>query len=134
MHQIVPRLYIYIYILYSFWAIFKCFQEPKIAESYRPIIVAPVEGCILLGLLPHLPAPLTLPPSLPSPSWFDQRSYTENVVLISLLEVCQEWKILYGGTWRTWQVPAKRLVGHDHSSCQGGFYFTPKENTLKVLY
>ena len=26
-------------------------------------------------------------------------------MLLSLLEVCQEWRVLYGGTWRTLRVP-----------------------------
>ena len=40
--------------------------------------------------------------------------YTENFVLTSLLEVCQEWGVKKGGTWRTLSVPDWRLGGHGH--------------------
>ena len=34
-----------------------------------------------------------------------QGRYPESFMLISLLEVCQEWGVLHGGTWRTLRVP-----------------------------
>ena len=43
-----------------------------------------------------------------------QGIYPESFVLISLLEVCQEWGVLHGGTWRTLRVPDRRLGGHVH--------------------
>ena len=44
-----------------------------------------------------------------------QGRYTESFMLISLLEVCQEWGVLHGGTWRTLRVPDRRYGGHGHS-------------------
>ena len=41
-------------------------------------------------------------------------SYPESFMLISLLEVFQEWGVLHGGTWRTLRVPDLRLGGHGH--------------------
>jgi hypothetical protein len=40
--------------------------------------------------------------------------YPESFVLISLLEVCQEWGVKKGGTWRTLRVPDGRLGGQGH--------------------
>ena len=37
-----------------------------------------------------------------------QGRYSENFVLISQLEVCQEVGVKKGGTWRTLRVPDKR--------------------------
>ena len=38
----------------------------------------------------------------------------ESFMLISLLEVCQEWGVKKGGTWRTLRVPYQRLGGQGH--------------------
>ena len=48
-----------------------------------------------------------------------QGRYPESFMLISLLEVCQEWGVLHGGTWRTLRVPERRLGGHGHPWCHG---------------
>ena len=40
-----------------------------------------------------------------------QGRYPENFVLISLLEVCQEWGVQKGGTWRTVRVLDQRHGG-----------------------
>ena len=40
--------------------------------------------------------------------------YPENLVLISQLEVCQEWGVKKGGTWRMLMVPDWRLGGKGH--------------------
>ena len=37
--------------------------------------------------------------------------YSENFVLISQLEVCQEWGVKKGVTWRTLRVPDRRHGG-----------------------
>ena len=42
-----------------------------------------------------------------------QGRYPENFVLISQLEVCQEWGVKKGGTWRTLSVPDQRPGGQD---------------------
>ena len=41
-----------------------------------------------------------------------QGRYPEDLVLISLLEVCQEGGHQEGGTWRTLRVPDRRHGGH----------------------
>ena len=41
--------------------------------------------------------------------------YPESFVLISLFEVCQEWGVKKGCTWRTLRVPDWRNGGHGHS-------------------
>ena len=46
-------------------------------------------------------------------------SYPENFVLISLLEVYQEWGVKNGGTWRTLRVPDRRLGGGGHPLHKG---------------
>ena len=38
-----------------------------------------------------------------------KRRYAESFMLISSLEVCQEWGVLYGGTLRTLRFPDRRL-------------------------
>ena len=43
-----------------------------------------------------------------------QGRYTESFMLISLLEVCQEWGVKKGGTWRTLRVPDQRHGGQGH--------------------
>ena len=43
-----------------------------------------------------------------------QGGYSENFVLISLLEVCQEGGVKKWGTWRTLGVPDARLGGQGH--------------------
>ena len=44
-----------------------------------------------------------------------QGRYPGSFMLISLLEVCQEWGVKKGGTWRTLKVPDQRHGGHGHS-------------------
>ena len=44
-----------------------------------------------------------------------QGRYPESFMLISLLEVCQEWGVNKGGTWRTLSVPDGRYGEHGHS-------------------
>ena len=46
-----------------------------------------------------------------------QGRYPESFLLISLLEVCQEWGVKKGGTWRTLRVPDRRLGGQGHPWC-----------------
>ena len=41
-----------------------------------------------------------------------QGRYSEIFMLISLLEVCQEWGVKKGGTWGTLRVPDQRHGGH----------------------
>ena len=41
-------------------------------------------------------------------------SYPESFVLISLLEVCQEWGVLHGGTWMRLRVPDRRHGRQGH--------------------
>ena len=48
-----------------------------------------------------------------------QGRYPESFVLISLLEVCQEWGVLHGGTWKILRVPDQRLGGQCHPHCHG---------------
>ena len=40
--------------------------------------------------------------------------YPENFALISQLEVCQEWGVKKGGTWRMLMVPDRRHGGQGH--------------------
>ena len=44
-----------------------------------------------------------------------QGRYSENFVLISQLEVCQEGGVKKVGTWRMLRVPDWRHGGHGHS-------------------
>ena len=44
-----------------------------------------------------------------------QGRYPENLVLLSQLEVCQEWGVKKGGTWRTLMVSDLRHGGQGHS-------------------
>ena len=55
-----------------------------------------------------------------------QGSYPESFVLISLLDVCQEWGVLHGGTWRMLRVPDRRLRGQGHP-CHGLSCLTPRK-------
>ena len=41
--------------------------------------------------------------------------YPKEDTLISLREVCQEWGVKKGSTWRTLRVPDWRLGGQGHS-------------------
>ena len=50
-------------------------------------------------------------------SFYPQGRYPESFVFISLLEVCQEWGVLYGDTGRTLRVPDWRLGGQSHPLC-----------------
>ena len=43
-----------------------------------------------------------------------QGRYPERFVVISLLDVCQEWEVKKGGTWRTLRVPDWRHGGQGH--------------------
>ena len=52
-------------------------------------------------------------------------------MLISLLEVFQEWGVLYGGTWRILRVPDQRLRGRSHPQCHGWPCLTPRKIPLK---
>ena len=53
--------------------------------------------------------------------------YSESFVLISLLEVCQEWGFLHGGTWRRLRVPDRRLGGQCHPWRHGWPCLTPRK-------
>ena len=44
-----------------------------------------------------------------------QGRYPENYVLIYQLEVCQEWGVKKGGTWRTFRVPDQIYGSQGHS-------------------
>ena len=46
--------------------------------------------------------------------FYPQGRYPENFGLISQLEVCQEWGVKKGGTWRTLMVPDRRHGGQGH--------------------
>ena len=48
-------------------------------------------------------------------------------MLISLLEVCQEWGVKKGETWRMLRVPDWRLGGQCHPWCHGWCCFTLKK-------
>ena len=52
------------------------------------------------------------------PFWPKGR-YPEMFMLISLLEVCQEWGVLHGDTWRMLRVPDRRLGRQGHSWFHG---------------
>ena len=56
-----------------------------------------------------------------------QGRYPECFLLISLLEVCQEWGVLNGGTWRTLRVPDRILGWQGHSWCHWWCLLTPKK-------
>ena len=43
-----------------------------------------------------------------------QRRYPESLVLISLLEVYEEFGVKKGSTWRMLRVPDRRIAGHGH--------------------
>ena len=53
-----------------------------------------------------------------------QGSYSEIFVWISLLEVCQEWGVKNGGTWRTLRAPDSRLGGQGHPWCHRWSFLT----------
>ena len=59
--------------------------------------------------------------------FWPQRRYPESFVLISLIEVCQEWGVLRGGTWRTLRVPDRRLWEQGHSWCHQRPCFTQRK-------
>ena len=56
-----------------------------------------------------------------------RRIYLASFMLISLLEVWQEWGVLHGGTWRTLRVPDRRLSESKSPNIEN--QFTP---TLKL--
>ena len=62
-----------------------------------------------------------------------QGRFPESFVWMSLLEVCQEWGAKQEVTLRTLRVPDWRLGGHGYPLRHGSYYFTPKEDSLKVL-
>ena len=45
--------------------------------------------------------------------------YPENLVLISQLEVCQEWGVKKGGTWRIFRVLDQTCGEQGHPYCNG---------------
>ena len=53
-------------------------------------------------------------PDVMNDVFLPQGRYPENFVLISQLEVCQEWGVKKGGTWRTLMVPDRRHGGQGH--------------------
>ena len=53
-------------------------------------------------------------PDVRNDVFLPQGRYPENFVLISQLEVCQEWRVKKGGTWRTLTVPDWRHGGQGH--------------------
>ena len=57
--------------------------------------------------------------------------HPESFILISLLELFQEWGALHGGIWRTLRVPDQRLGQHGHLWCHGWSYFTPRKISWK---
>ena len=53
-------------------------------------------------------------PDIMNDVFLAQGRYPENFVLISQLEVCQEWGVKKGRTWRTLRVPDRRIGGQSH--------------------
>ena len=51
-------------------------------------------------------------PDVMNDVFLPQARYTEHLVLISQLEVCEERGVKKGGTWRTLRVPDQRHEGH----------------------
>ena len=51
--------------------------------------------------------------------------FRESLILISLLEVCQEPPVLEGDTWRMLMVPDRRLGGQGNPWCHGSSWLTP---------
>ena len=61
-------------------------------------------------------------------TFFDPKiKYSERFMLISLLEVCQEWGVKNGGTLRTLRVPDQRLGGQGHPWCHVWSCLTPRK-------
>ena len=56
-------------------------------------------------------------PDVMNDVFLPQGRYPENHVLIYQLEVCQEWGVKKGCTWRTLRVPDRRYGGQGHPSC-----------------
>ena len=54
-------------------------------------------------------------PDVMNDVFLPQRRYSENFVLISQSEVCQEKGVKKGGTWRMLRVPDRRHGGQGHS-------------------
>ena len=46
--------------------------------------------------------------------FFTLRKIPVSFMLISLLEGCQEWGVMKGGTWMMLMVPERRLGGKGH--------------------
>ena len=63
-----------------------------------------------------------------------QRRYPESLVLMSLLEVYQEFGVKKGSTWRMLRVPDQRIAGHGHSCCHGWSYFTLRKILWKFCF
>ena len=59
------------------------------------------------------------------------RQYPESFVIISLLYVCQDWEVLYGGTSRTLRVPDWRLGWQGHLWCNWWPCLTPRTLSWK---
>ena len=55
------------------------------------------------------------------------RKIPRKFFLISLLEVCQEWGVLRGSTWRTLRVPDRILGWQNHLWCHGLPYLTTRK-------
>ena len=53
-----------------------------------------------------------------------QGRHPESSMLISLLEVCQEWGVKKGGTWRTLRVPDQRHGGKVNPDVINDVFFT----------
>ena len=63
-------------------------------------LIRDMEDRVILGIMNDIVLPLGV--------------YPENFVLISLLEVCQEWGVKKGGIWRKLRVPDWRHGGQGH--------------------
>ena len=53
-------------------------------------------------------------PDIMNDDFLPQRTYPENFMLISQLEVCQEGGGQEGGTWMTLRAPDRRHGGHGY--------------------
>ena len=80
------------------------FDNTRISGPYGPFILAPAEGCwVGLRVIIWVFGPMTIQPM--DDIGRLQGRYPENFVLISQLEVCQEWVVKKGGTWRMLSIP-----------------------------
>ena len=53
-------------------------------------------------------------PDVMNDVFLPQGRYPDNFVLISLLEVCQEWGVKKIGNWKMLMIPDWRFGGHGH--------------------